>query len=377
MQGVHATLRNAFATSVQNYIIASRMKQGQMDMYCASSAEREDVVIRWNNIKFDLKNFQAMKLKEQREKQKADNEGAAPGPSETSLSPPVTGWTHTRNLSFEERKRLHARKEAWKKGQVETLVPEMEGDIPPSKNSTADSVAEDEEFERAIRASVAETSRGNAEEDAAIEQAIRASVNHIRSSGQPLPDARPQRSVLTDDKNADIFKSSELEITDEEYQQLIEQAIQQSMSMHASGVRTGQEEHEDDEAFQRALAESRVHQAPRYEDDEELKRVLAESQMHHDEGETEEQEQLRRAIEASEAAHKDQMSRDAAARTEEDIVMEYVKKQSLAEEEFRRQSSKGKGSAVADADEDDEDLRRAMEESLRMSGGPGQSSSSR
>ncbi|KAF6826594.1 glucosyl glucuronosyl [Colletotrichum musicola] len=377
MQGVHATLRNAFATSVQNYIIASRMKQGQMDMYCASSAEREDVVVRWNNIKFDLKNFQAMKMKEQREKQKADNEGTLPGPADTGLSPPVTGWTHTRNMSFEERKQLHARKEAWKKGQVEALVPEMEGDIPPSKKSAANSVAEDDEFERAIRASVAETSRGNAEEDAAIEQAIRASVNHIRSSGQPLPDVRPQRSVLTDDKNADIFKSSELEITDEEYQQLIEQAIQQSMSMHASGVRTEQDEHGDDEAFQRALEESRIHQeAPPYEDDEELKRVLAESQMHHDEGETEEQEQLRRAIEASEAAHKDQMSRDAAARTEEDIVMEYVKKQSLAEEEFRRQSAKGKGSAGAD--EDDEDLRRAMEESLRMSGdGPGQSSSSR
>ncbi|TEA14433.1 Sterol 3-beta-glucosyltransferase UGT80B1 [Colletotrichum sidae] len=379
MQGVHATLRNAFATSSQNYIIASRMKQGQQDLAEANAAEREDVIARWNSIKFDLKNFQALKLKEEREKQKPDG-AVSPGLPDKGLSPPVTGWTHTRNLSFEERKRLHARKEAWKKGQVEALVPELEGDKspPPPSRGSSTSVAEDEEFERAIRASVAETSRGNAEEDAAVEQAIRSSVNHFRSSGQPLPDARPPQGVLNE-KGGDIFINPELGVTDEEYQNLIEQAIQQSMAQQAAGVQSGQASNHDDEGFQRALEESKM-QPPRYDDvddddDEQMNRALAESRLHHDEGETAEQEQLRRAIEESEAAHKDHMTRDAAARTEEDIVMEYVKKQSMAEEEFRRQSAKGKAREGDDQDEDDEDLRRAMEESLRTSGRPGGSSS--
>ncbi|KAL0935189.1 glucosyl glucuronosyl [Colletotrichum truncatum] len=373
MQGFHATLRNAFATSVQNYIIASRMKQGQLDMRAASNAECEDVVKRWNNVKFDLKNFQAMKLKEQREKMKGSDSSVPAELPDTGLSPPVTGWAHTKHLSFEERKRLHARKEAWKKGHVETIVPELEGDTVPSRSSVSTSVAEDEEFERAIRASVAETSRGNADEDAAVEQAIRASVNHIRSSGQPLPDARPQASHSLDEKNPDLFKNADLEITDEEYQSLIEQAIQQSMAAHAVGAQQGQGYHEDDEEFRKALEESKAAPPPQYEDDEELKRALEESKMHHGEEATNEDEELRRAIEASEAAHKDQMNRDAAARTEEDIVMEYVKKQSLAEEEFRRTASKGK--EREGGDEDDEDLKRAMEESLQMSGKPGQSSS--
>ena len=77
---------------------------------------------------------------------------------------------------------------------------------------------------------------------------------------------------------------------------------------------------------------------------------------------------MKRAIEASMAdakSHGDQ-------RNEEDIVMEYVKKQSLAEEEIRKkQMASGKGPTAGGTEDDDEDLRRAMEESLKTgNGGP-------
>ncbi|OLN81771.1 Sterol 3-beta-glucosyltransferase UGT80B1-like protein 7 [Colletotrichum chlorophyti] len=377
MQGVHAELRNAFSSSVQNYIIASRMKQGQMDMDASTIAEREDVVLRWNNIKFDLKNFQALKMKEEREKQKAEGDASSSSwQAEKNLTPPVTGWSHTRHLSFEERKRLHARKEAWKKGHVEIPVLHSKSDLSLPESDTT-SVAEDEEFERAIRASVAETSRGNADEDAAVEEAIRASVNHIRSSGQALPDVHPgsyDRDGKGQYQGEDPFSSAELKITDEEYQQLIEKAIQQSVGLHAAGVRPGEGSHEDDEEFQRALEQSKIVQHAVHDEDDELQRILEQSRQQHEDGVNEDDEEFRKAIEASEAAHRDQLHRDAAARTEEDIVMEYVKKQSLAEEEYRRQASKGKGVEAA-GEEDDEDLKRAMEESLRLSGRAGQSSS--
>ncbi|EFQ25397.1 glycosyltransferase family 28 domain-containing protein [Colletotrichum graminicola M1.001] len=378
MQGVHATLRNAFSTSVQNYIIASRMKQGQMDMEAAGIAEREDVIARWNSVKFDLKNFQAMKIKEQREKQRTDGGPYIQSQPEKSLTPPVTGWSHTRKLTFEERKQLHARKEAWKKGHVEAIVPPSRSDSSFAESSTA-SVVEDEEFERAIRASVAETSRGNSQEDAAVEQAIRASINHFRSSGTGIPDVVPEKPMSFDRDakhwDQDPFSSAELQITDEEYQRLVEQAIQQSMSLQAAGVHPEQGSHGDDKEFRRALEQSRIAQHSGHEEDEELKRILEESKRHETEGTADDEEELRRAIEASEAEHREQLSKAAAAKSEEEVVMEYVKKQSLAEEEYRRNALKGKARKVADDEDDDEDLKRAMEESLKLSGRSGQSSS--
>merc|ERR1712070_471060 len=62
---------------------------------------------------------------------------------------------------------------------------------------------------------------------------------------------------------------------------------------------------------------------------------------------------------------KPQEAKSQQERTEEEIVLEYIKKQSLVEEQLR---SKGQSRAVAsvdDEDEDDEDLRRALELSVQ------------
>jgi hypothetical protein len=73
------------------------------------------------------------------------------------------------------------------------------------------------------------------------------------------------------------------------------------------------------------------------------------------------------------------LEKERSQMTEEEIVMEYVKKQSLAEEQFRR---KGKGVVTggqeAEGDEEeDEEYRKAVEESLRSSGRVGQGSGSK
>jgi hypothetical protein len=64
-----------------------------------------------------------------------------------------------------------------------------------------------------------------------------------------------------------------------------------------------------------------------------------------------------------------QETKSRQEKTEEEIVLEYVKKQSLVEEQHR---SKGKGRVVTtvdeeddDDDDDDEDLRRALELSMQ------------
>lgn len=84
--------------------------------------------------------------------------------------------------------------------------------------------------------------------------------------------------------------------------------------------------------------------------------------------------EFQRALEESRREHENVEERERREKAEMDIVMEYAKKQSLAEEAFRQQSGigvasgsgSGSGAAGGAEDNDDEDLRRATEESLRI-----------
>ncbi|RXG50203.1 hypothetical protein VDGE_01069 [Verticillium dahliae] len=362
MQGVHASLRNQFASSVQNYIIASRIKQGELELTDSLPEQHEDILVRWNKVKYDLRKWHALKIKEQKEEEKRQRaERQARGePAELpgEDEPPRTGFSYTKHLSFDERKALHARKNKSQTSQVDLQIPSFLSEQGrAASSSSAHSKAEDEDYERAIQASVAETSRGNPEEDAHVEQAIRASVNQMRSSGHGLPG--------TNHPAADSDEGEEdLQITDQEYQELIEKAMQQSLTMSSAGIRPGEGAPDDDEDFKRALEASKILSGEAHGDthEDDLKRAIEASKSSnladHD-------EELRRAIEESKTAHDDHRQKDQAARTEEDIVLEYVKKQSLAEDSFRSQHGKGKA-RVEDEDENDEDLRKAMEESLKM-----------
>jgi hypothetical protein len=336
MQGVHAEVRNLFSRSSVNYIISSRVKEGAEQLDGATVEEQGDIVARWQTHKSDLKAFY------QRQKASKDNvqlDADAPV-DESAAGPPKTGWFHTRNLSFDERKKLQEQKEAWKKRQAAGVH---------SSGGSSTSFLEDEEMEQAILASVKQTSRGNPEEDAKVEQAIRASVREMRriaEQSRELDGGISQSSTATSLPSEDDDIRN---ITDEEYQGLIEEAVRQSLA--AEQIRQSQHvDGDDDEDLRMAIEQSRTAQDAPAEDHE---------------------AELRRVIEQSEKEHREQLHRQ---KTEEDIVLEYVKKQSLAEEEFRKSKLKGKavGSSQDDADEEDEDLKRALEESLQMSAdGPG------
>ncbi|KAK1832819.1 glycosyltransferase family 28 domain-containing protein [Podospora conica] len=342
MQGVHAEVRNIFARSSTNYIIASRVAQGQGDLDASTTEEQKDILLRWHTRGEDLKGFYSLK---QKEKSSLSLDGSGDGTNSATplaepkiTSPPQTGWLHTRNLSFDERRKLHEQKAAWKQQQKSETEKKAAG---PGGASTD----EDEEFERAIRESVKQTSKGDKEEDARIEAAIRASIAEMRhvadeqrsreqhTKGVPPAtesSGAPGSSIeLTDDEMRNI--------TDEEYQALVEEAVRRSLlegrgeQQGAAGDLPGYSEEKQQQPF-------RV----RSDDDDD--------------------EVMRRAMEESSKEHRQQLERH---QTEEDVILEYIKKQSLAEEEFRK--SKGKGKAVA-GDEEDEDLRRALEESMRFSG---------
>lgn len=334
MQGLNAEVNKMFGKSLHNYIIASRVAQGKGDLTTATAEEMEDIVLRWNTLHDELKPFFSMK--EGRHhlhhghsfKSKSVDESDA-ARSENDL--PRTGFWHTRHMSFDERKKLHAQKAALKKQSLSgTSTPTS---IPARASRAADTgslyslASEDPVFEQAIRDSVKETSRGNPEEDVMVEAAIRASIRAMQEKGISIP--QPEQVDLPAEKDPSIFKDPEYQVTDEEYQALVEQALQKSMG--------GQPQEESGDPASQV-------------DDSELKHAI-------------------------EASMKDAQKHDSQ-RAEEDIVMEYVKKQSMAEEDYRtkhREGGQGTEGSMKGGDED-EDLRMAMEESLKMSqssgGGP-------
>lgn len=377
MQGVNAEFRNRFSKSWQNYIITSRLAQGKEDLERSSRQEQEEVTLRWVSKESDLKGYYQLKnkSKEAREGRRsppvshlpspgpsntrsigqplaASSPAAAAGPSTAASSgplssgePPKTGFRHTWSFSFDKRRQLRAQKDAQAAKQA-------------AAGASAPEVAHSDEMERAIRESVQQTSRGNAEEDAHIERAIRASLDELRLMSAAVDNSRGHdpRDVPSSSSAAAGSPPLTYDITDEEYQALIEEAVRQSLQAqvpphgpdgeHSGTSASNSDGDDEDEELRRALKESLVVEEPRHngEDDE----------------------SLRRALQESESAHQEKQRMEAAALNEEDVVLAYVKRQSLAEEEFRRLKAKGK--EAEGAEEQDEDLRRALEESLKPSG---------
>ncbi|KAI0457485.1 hypothetical protein F5B21DRAFT_464572 [Xylaria acuta] len=410
MAGVHAEIRSLFAQSAHKYIVASRISQSNQDFNDSSVEEREDIEARWLTLRGNMKGFYSLKQKE-----KGKSRDASPSaPEHASASTesldelPKTGWFQNRNISAAERRSLQEQKRAWKKKRAEG--PFVEEDV--RSISTTDSRELDHEFETAIQAAVHETSRGDPIEDARIEQVIRSSVRAVRGRSTTMSSFASSNSVysnagwvpdvkhpLPDEKREYPFSPDDLEnITDEEYQALIEEAIKLSITENQQqAIRMYDLEEEDegnDEDMRRALEKSQASD-PSRQDDEEYRRALEASQAEHEtqkqhehEDAESDEEALRRAIEASQAeqqqaqlqpdddeelkralaeserAHQQELARINSLRSEEDIVMEYVKKQSLAEAAFCN-AAKGNNASKDEDEDEDEELRRVLEESMR------------
>ncbi|KAI0810163.1 hypothetical protein GGR55DRAFT_127437 [Xylaria sp. FL0064] len=414
LAGVHAEIRTMFAQSAHKYIVASRMSQGNEDFNTSSVEEREDIEARWLSLRDQMKGFYALKQKEKGKSR--DSSPSAPGRAPTSTENlgglPGGGWFQGRNTSTDEILKLLERKKAWKKRRADG--PFIEEDMRSvSTNENPNELGD--EFEAAIQAAVHETSRGNAAEDAHVEQAIRSSLKTMRKgstttnshgssdSGFPstgIPSAWvPDVERPHDEKRKNPFSPEGLEnITDEEYQALIEEAIKLSMTQNQHDPIRMDDLEEDDEKYvniRHAMKQSQTEKSTS-DEDEEYRRALEASQAEHETrkqredqgGEFDEEvlrraieasqaeqhiyqpadddEELKRAIEESEKAHQAELARINSLESEEDTVMEYVKKQSLAEAASRNAGENNAGVGT-NADEDEE-LRRALEESMKTEG---------
>lgn len=307
MMGIHKEVRKLFGASVQNYIISARTAQGYEQWKSSTAAERVDIISRWQMAKSELQSM----------RQKIQEQGGPEGQESGRLSP--RGFLQTRHLSFDERKKLHEARKEKRKISRETSYGEHIGikcpfcskkaahhhDREPTTETSHGQVAQQpvpeivepvtagNEFENAIQASVRATSRGNHEEDAAIERAIRASIRELHAH-------------------------QEAETEQEALDRAIKASIAEAQSSRQGEALNIEQANLLTKAIERSLAESRN---------------LSSSKAAYDD------KDLERAIEESKANHE----KPFQAKTEEEIVMNYVIKQSLAEEEHRKAMEGTKG----------------------------------
>ena len=193
------------------------------------------------------------------------------------------------------------------------------------------------DFEPAIKNSVAATSQGDLEEDRLIEQAIRASISELHlSSDDDDSNESVRRAMQASLDEASQVRRRNLEGKVEPGSDVISRGTAGPMAEVREGVqrRSGRKR-----ADAPAQHDSMSGDGPDVDtdDDENIKIALERSQSTSDPVFSAlEETEYQKAIEASKRAHDQQRQTQAQTKTEEEIVLDYVKKQSLAEDEFRR-----------------------------------------
>ena len=298
---------------MQNYIIAARTAQGFDEWNSSSQAERVDVIRQWQAIQLELA----------KEKHQVKHEKA----------PPSCRFLKTRHMSFDERKKLASGRKK-QRTDPKTEVPKMAEtnaaglDVPLRHAHTypqpSSGVSEEPEFEEAIQQAIAATSKGNPEEDAAIERAIRASVLELQRASKEGDDEEAlRRAVQASVAEANRSRGDNHRAASGHSEQL-EAALHQSMQQHPLLSRTRTEiadldfddsgvDTDDDENIKAAIESSKT-LPPSEHLDTDFERALTESKKMHEES----TQSLGRA------------------KTEEEIVMDYVKRQSLAEATYKK-----------------------------------------
>jgi len=340
--GIHKEVRKLFGSSVMNYVISARIAQGFEDAQKATLEERQYIVNRWQEHKDDY----------QSTKKKGDED--AGGHESGQRSP--RGFFRTKHLSFEERKKLHAERKAMReeeRNKVQNqhgsrtcpfcrrenshthtprpilLTPVATQDEPPSL-----------EFEHAIHASVAATSQGNPEEDLVIERAIRASLRELQNTpGSLLSDQEAMNraihaSIAEAERNAGRGTTDLSAEEEQEHEALLEKAIQQSLLEYR---------------FKSPSDGS----TPQISEDVD----------------TDDDENVKLAIQMSKEDALDPET-TTSGMAKENIVLDYVKQQSLAEEKHKQAVlGKQKAPAPSSSSADEEALKLAIEESMKSAGG--------
>ena len=301
-------------------------------------------------------------------------------PHEPEIRSTVPSWRQQESDRVSALRRQHS----------STLSPSSTADSQQSNIALeAQLIAEEEaeqlELERAITVSVAEASRGNPEEDKLIASAIRASIAELERA--PVgSSAQQEEETLKRAMQASLEEAGRKDCTEEE-QKIMEETLRKSLletsrrRQHGSDSEWDTEEDDENEELQRILTESKelaeLHAAqsqesvgttarrqqesgiinamneamgghtspqpqPQSSKPEQQSSKLDKQPSKPETEQDDEDAELRKAIEESERAEIERIATLERQKTEEDIVMEYVRKQSLLEEEHRQRLLQGR-----------------------------------
>ncbi|GIZ42669.1 hypothetical protein CKM354_000592800 [Cercospora kikuchii] len=320
MKGLYKEIQKSFGSSVQNYIIAARTAQGFDEYQSASPEERRDVVLRWKVLQKDLKKKRNPDelvrdiLKEQMDKKEH--------------------WLEARKLKKDS---CHNTRSASSSNTPRRDPEESMLAMGTDRAYTEEpNEIERRAVEEAIRLSVLETSHGDATEDARIEQQIRGKIaavqqNHA-SHVDPSEDEAMRQAMQASVADAERHQQERSQY-DRELEQVIAQSLKEQRGFTDSDSDTGRRSS--------AISENTLAPADR----------PPEYDPGHLGGTTREE------FERDSSQRVDEKTQQE--KTEEEIVLEYIKKQSLLEQKARA----SQGQKVAD--EDDEELQRALKASMQ------------
>ena len=388
-KGIYASLHSMFGSSVHNYIIAARTAQGYEEWKDSTPEQRMMIVSAWKSNQLEKKRG-GKKYGKEREAEIQQHISRTTSNQDVEL---LSGFKNTRHLTFNERKVLAAKKEELRKEQKELGRQQSnESGIhrkfsrvkhhcdycpfdhdtdyhlrnvssfpspanPAEYGRSADRATEKlhAEYEEAIQKSVTATSRGDPHEDELIERALRASVKELqqvptdqhdedayqRAVAASIDEVRQARAEAGGTQESGVVSAQGAEPKDLDEDAELTRALTQSLEEHkiyqATNTSNGSTSQEDPE-LQRALEESRQHHA---EQDQKRQALGTDGNaridpLHHDANDDE----IKQAMDESHK-HEEELQRQ---RTEDMIVLEHVKKQSLLEEEYRQQKAKQKAS---------------------------------
>lgn len=394
MKGIYKELQKYRGPGIENYIIAARTAQGYEDLEHSTPEERHDIGSRWRVLQKDLKKKkylgeeQLEALQQRRISKGQPGEGVTAGTHESAErsrrpgNQPAAAASSYRTGSFSDLL-THRHHDGSEIAGPRPRMPLSAGVARESTHSAADygpgsaNDADDAILEDAIRQSIAQTSQGDAEEDELIERAVRASVAEFA--------ARQGRS-----EDEDIRRAMEESLTGSSQGALASHegavGIPEAVDISTEPLRL-EHEHDGDNHHSRGrrqhMTEFASHSSDAdsgidTDDDENIKAAIANSKMQQvGAGEAPpDDEDLRKAVAESQRIFEEEQGLGRRGKAEEEIVLEYVKKQSLMEEEYRQKLAKGKRTeeAMRGGNEGDEDLKRVIEESLRTGGKAGESS---
>lgn len=387
-KGIYAELQKHFGSSVQNYIIAARTAQGYEEWKNSTPEQRAVIISAWKSHQDELRR------RNQKPSYETDEESGEVEKAHSQSGNWFSSFKQNRHLPYDERKKLAEEKQRLKEEKKKvkggnnkaargTAKPTRckhcplqhdEGVTCPFKPATEVPNQAPDEFEEAIQRSVTATSKGNPEEDAMIERALRASVNELKyarkatGSNYEAYDRAVAAGTAEASTGGDYHANTDDDDQDEDDPELAE-ALQQSLQ-HAEAVNPGasstnqfslprdsgfgsedEDEDDDDDDYRRAVEESKtLHSTqtatptPQSKSQPTLPHTtIAQKESNYatdaaqgDKKDEDSDPDLQLAITASDREHRSKEDEAARQRTEEEIVLEYVKRQSLLEEELRR-----------------------------------------